>query len=521
MKKILFLFLSCLAFENVDAQAPYKTMLKGTQSVTQSNIGGCAIRTMDVGYRLSTLVGEPVVYITLKWEGVTSNSDCLSGQSFGIFLNISAGGFSRYLDAGGSADMKVASGNNQWSENALAGSPNWDKLITEQPDVSGKVKYMSAENAKVIWKKGFNVVGVKIVSYNRETPKDDQKPKIDGFIERSKLLRNNHTNLVHSSPDLTGSRRTELQNKDQAFKDRLAAVTERLNKSYTSPPLSETALFEIDDELSSLEMSDKELAEDIPKLEKWEASEKKSKSDSTQRANEIREQPVAANYTPSAKELEMSKRAAIQTSKDQAEDNAAAAIGGVMAASMGSMLTANLDNGNEDEKLNFYLKGILGLYSYDLPVIENSILDGKNYSSATTTTNSINANASLLFSFFNDKPVRFTFAPFGSYGLNAFSNNRTGTHTVYGTNTAIAIGKKLRLLLKGGYANYQGQGESDLAEAGLDAKSTINYTYEKFSYGTGLYYGFSGHDNFIEFSVSKESIPYFKPRDNQILTYEA
>ncbi|GAB3688404.1 hypothetical protein GCM10027592_03280 [Spirosoma flavus] len=126
-------------------------------------IDGCNVSSITIKYRISQSVGEPAIYTNIKWTGTSSNDDCLSSKSFRIFLNVGRGGFGYYLASGGSYGMIVGKGNNQYGDNPLAGSPNWDELITRSFR-SNNVQYLSEEEAKRVWKDGIRVVGAIIVT---------------------------------------------------------------------------------------------------------------------------------------------------------------------------------------------------------------------------------------------------------------------------------------------------------------------------------------------------------------------
>jgi len=160
------LLLFCiLIVQNGFAQKPYKDKLEGLLTQNDVYIDDCHLESVTLGYRVGTTLGEPYVYLNLKWKGLSVSDDCLTDKKFVVFLNIGGGGYSFWLRAGGSADMVVGPGDNKWGTNPLAGSPNWNEVITKNVDYNRKsLEYVSAEDAKALWKRGFGVVGAKLVT---------------------------------------------------------------------------------------------------------------------------------------------------------------------------------------------------------------------------------------------------------------------------------------------------------------------------------------------------------------------
>jgi hypothetical protein len=164
LKIILILFIAMNSYKGF-AQKPYTNKLEGSLTTNDIQATDCQVRSLTLGYRLGTIVGEPTVYLNVKWEGRSDDSECFSDERFKVFLNIGMGGLAYYVNAGGSAEMIVGKGNNEWGNNPLAGSPNWDKVICKNISQNPReLNYISAEEAKRIWKAGFNVHGAKLVT---------------------------------------------------------------------------------------------------------------------------------------------------------------------------------------------------------------------------------------------------------------------------------------------------------------------------------------------------------------------
>jgi hypothetical protein len=158
------------------AQAPYKSALEG--EVTNSSgfsLGNCGVSKISAKYSISTLVGEPTVFVNLKWKNASNSStDCLGNESFNVLVKIYSNYSSSYyyILADGAIGL-IPNGDYTWGENPLAGSPNWDKLLIKDPifrnpNRNYEFTFVAADYAKSIWQYGFSVSAVVLYKSGRE-----------------------------------------------------------------------------------------------------------------------------------------------------------------------------------------------------------------------------------------------------------------------------------------------------------------------------------------------------------------
>lgn len=145
-------------------QAPYTSALE-KQFQGYFTIGNCNVSSITAKVRLSTLVGEPTVYVNIKWRnGSGSSSDCLANEKFNVLVKIYSNYSSSYLyiPADGAIGL-IPDGDNIWGSNPLPGSPDWDELFAKDPPyitTSGSFNFVSADYAKSVWRYGFALSAV-------------------------------------------------------------------------------------------------------------------------------------------------------------------------------------------------------------------------------------------------------------------------------------------------------------------------------------------------------------------------
>ena len=160
MKTIVFFFSLFISF-SIFGQKPYSEPLEGEYDASPYSIGDCKISSMKFKYYLSTLSGEPVIYINLKWQnGYSTDIDCLSDVSFELFIEVYIADryLTLYIPAQGSFGL-IPKGDNTWGANPLAGSPDWDRLFLKYEPRNAFANYddsdyIEADYAKAIWKSG-------------------------------------------------------------------------------------------------------------------------------------------------------------------------------------------------------------------------------------------------------------------------------------------------------------------------------------------------------------------------------
>lgn len=162
--KTPLLLLTILTSGLLYGQAPYTSALE-KQFEGSFTIGNCNVSSITSKVRLSTLVGEPTVYVNIKWRnGSGSSSDCLDNEKFNLFVKIYSNysGSYFYIPADGAIGL-IPDGDNTWGQNPLAGSPSWDELLAKDPlykTQNGGYNFVSADYAKSVWKYGFALSAV-------------------------------------------------------------------------------------------------------------------------------------------------------------------------------------------------------------------------------------------------------------------------------------------------------------------------------------------------------------------------
>lgn len=152
-------------------QAPYKSALEGEmEKHGLFTHGSCKLYSLTAKYRLSTSVGQPIVYFNIKWQaGRNVAPDCMRSEFVGFWLKIYSdyGQAYFYIPVNGAMGT-IPLGNDTWGNNPLAGSPNWGKLMmadppTRNPNKNNQWNFVPEERAKTIWKWGFRVVDAIVV----------------------------------------------------------------------------------------------------------------------------------------------------------------------------------------------------------------------------------------------------------------------------------------------------------------------------------------------------------------------
>lgn len=127
----------------------------GQGSMTKQNvrIGNCVADSITVKWNLDSLMGEPTVNGSFKWE---SNNPCSLPPSTTIWLKVAdESGYSGYVDL----RPTTPEANKGYGFNAT-GSPNWNKILCSSSGVHA-TQCHDEKIAKQVWKSGrvtdFNV----------------------------------------------------------------------------------------------------------------------------------------------------------------------------------------------------------------------------------------------------------------------------------------------------------------------------------------------------------------------------
>lgn len=157
MKKAALLFLSLVAAISLFAQGEGEMTVSGLRHCHSPN--NCAsIQSLTANWRITSLMGEPLVRISFKWTaGANTPANFFDSRDF-IVLRCVAKGSSQvvgYIRSGGDCPVSGKGyGHN------TGGSPSWTSIFC---DSEGNSLGYSAEKTKEIWKKGFSVAGVSLV----------------------------------------------------------------------------------------------------------------------------------------------------------------------------------------------------------------------------------------------------------------------------------------------------------------------------------------------------------------------
>lgn len=117
----------------------------GTKTKYNVRIANCHASLVTVRYKLDSLMGEPTVAGSFKWEG----NDCRLPSSTKIWLQITDGhGGKGYVKI----DPVAPKANAGYGYNAT-GSPNWGSAICGFNGTRA-TRCLSPSNAKSLWKSG-------------------------------------------------------------------------------------------------------------------------------------------------------------------------------------------------------------------------------------------------------------------------------------------------------------------------------------------------------------------------------
>ena len=116
----------------------------GTLSKRNIKIGSCLAKTVTVKYELDSLMGEPTVAGSLKWEG----DECKLPSSTTIWLEVKGGNQKGYVRIS-PATPKAGGG---YGYNTT-GSPNWSKTLCGYRGTD-RTECLTKDRAIELWKSG-------------------------------------------------------------------------------------------------------------------------------------------------------------------------------------------------------------------------------------------------------------------------------------------------------------------------------------------------------------------------------
>ncbi|MGB2247221.1 MAG: hypothetical protein ACPH3N_06100 [Alcanivorax sediminis] len=124
----------------------------GSDSKYNVRIGNCNASSVEVRYRLDSLMGEPVVGGSWRWNG---DSNCDAPSSTVIWLKVQSGSSHGYVRL----DPAVPDANQGFGYN-VSGSPDWDEVACGYRGTQ-RNGCMDPGSAKQLWKSG-RVTGFEI-----------------------------------------------------------------------------------------------------------------------------------------------------------------------------------------------------------------------------------------------------------------------------------------------------------------------------------------------------------------------
>lgn len=342
----------------------------------------------------------------------------------------------------------------------------------------------------------------------------EQKQK--SYQNQLKNLDDRQDKLKARADTLRGGDQSNIEALQNEYDQTEIDISDILNNAGKNQQLTDADVSNINQKINRLRNINTELDREIDKVEsdnelaERKEKEEERKQEKTQQDSAQSNTASTTSYPGTEHDLQMQQRANTQRQKDAAENATAAAAGTVIATGMGVMMKHNIDNDNEDDHTDYYLKGNLGLGFASIPINDNMIYNGSTNKTISTTTIPLMATASFLFSAFNDKLIRLSASPSVSYGLLALNEGHSGHFLSYGGGATIGIGGAFRVLLKGIYEKRQGVETEDDAGIGIDATGSADYNYATLKYGPGLYYSFGLHDCFAELSAYRENLSFLK-----------
>ncbi|EKF74582.1 hypothetical protein A11A3_08145 [Alcanivorax hongdengensis A-11-3] len=117
----------------------------GSQSQFNVRIGNCMASSLEVRYRLDSLMGEPIVGGSYRWNG---DNRCDLPSSTVIWLKVQSGSTYGYVRL----DPAVPGANRGFGYN-VSGSPEWDEAICGF-NGTRRTGCMNSSAAKSLWKSG-------------------------------------------------------------------------------------------------------------------------------------------------------------------------------------------------------------------------------------------------------------------------------------------------------------------------------------------------------------------------------
>ena len=135
---------------------------QGSGQLTKHNVNyrGNTVSQVTAKWYISSLMGEPVVNGTFKWN---ANRDYFDYNTFIILKaqsNTSRGSYAWIK-----ISPVVPKNGAGYGMNA-AGSPNWNSIFCGYDANGRSINCWSADDAKAFWKAGFTIVDFLVIHYN-------------------------------------------------------------------------------------------------------------------------------------------------------------------------------------------------------------------------------------------------------------------------------------------------------------------------------------------------------------------
>lgn len=133
----------------------------GEKTKYNINFKGCILTSLTVKWNISSLMGEPVVNGSFKWQaGSGTDKDCLNYKDFIILKCQSNSNTNSYAWVKISPTVPNAGAGFGFN---TSGSPSWDNMFCSYNGIGQVSECWSAIDAKKFWKSGFSVVDFKIL----------------------------------------------------------------------------------------------------------------------------------------------------------------------------------------------------------------------------------------------------------------------------------------------------------------------------------------------------------------------
>lgn len=242
---VLSLMLGLLIVGEADAQD-----YEGTLNRTAFSHGPCQIRSMDVRYRFSVIMGDPVINGSYQWDaGAGTAADCLPPE-VSVWLEVQNAGATRWVEID-PAEVESGAG---WAYN-VAGSPSLGQVFCDL----GGGGCLDAAAAGDLWANGFDVVGFRLVGGEAEARQRLREAEAERRREAERQRREEEEQRAREEAEA----RERAEAREQARRDSVLAATEAREERQATEEARREAEREAEEERRrrEVEENNEELAE--------------------------------------------------------------------------------------------------------------------------------------------------------------------------------------------------------------------------------------------------------------------